>query len=319
MFTRSAAPTIQTGKTPLDFATTSRLKRDLWVRRMGKAGLSLLPLFVYLFLWAPIAVLIIFSFNDSSSVAAWRGFTTRWYQNILNNTLNVGAESAQFSTTLMLNSLKNTLFVATVATATATVIGTMLALSLGRGNFRGKRALDATIYLPVVIPEITQGISLAIFFKLIFEFLEFLLGDRWTRGFGTIIIAHVAFNISYVAIVVRARLVNMNPHLEEAARDLGANEWRAFWRVTFPLLMPTTLFVLINALINAVRVIDHLFILTKGGPNNATNLLLYYVYETAFSFFDQPDAATVTVTILAILAILAGVKFRIIDRRVHYQ
>jgi len=89
--------------------------------------------------------------------------------------------------------------------------------------------------------------------------------------------------------------------------------------VTFPLLMPTTLFVLINALINAVRVIDHLFILTKGGPNNATNLLLYYVYENAFSFFDRSYAATITVVILLVLALVATLKFAVLDRRTHYQ
>jgi len=116
-----------------------------------------------------------------------------------------------------------------------------------------------------------------------------------------------------------AALQSIPPELKEASDLEGTSHWSFFWRVTFPLLMPTTLFVLINALINAVRVVDHLFILTKGGPNNATNLLLYYVYENAFSFFDRTYAATITVVILLVLAVVATVKFAMLDRRTHYQ
>lgn len=116
-----------------------------------------------------------------------------------------------------------------------------------------------------------------------------------------------------------AALQSIPPELKEASDLEGTSRWSFFWRVTFPLLMPTTLFVLINALINAVRVVDHLFILTKGGPNNATNLLLYYVYENAFSFFDRTTAATITMVILLVLAVVATLKFTILDRRTHYQ
>lgn len=213
----------------------AQVKRDLAVRKIGKFfSFTFAPIFDYFFLWAPIVVLVIFSFNDSRTVAEWRGFTLNWYSNILSGV--VGSE-ARFSTELMLNSLSNSLIVALAATLISTIIGTMVAISLVRGNYPGKQFIDGVLFLPVVIPEITQGISLLVFFNLIFDFFD-TAGVNATPGFGTIVIGHVAFNISYVAIVVRARLVDMNPKLEEAARDLGANEWRTFWRITFPLLLP---------------------------------------------------------------------------------
>jgi len=95
--------------------------------------------------------------------------------------------------------------------------------------------------------------------------------------------------------------------------------WLIFRKITFPLLMPTTLFVLINAILNAFKLVDHLFILTKGGPNNESNLLLYYIYETAFSFLDSYYAATLTVVMLATLALIALVQIFVLDRRIHYR
>lgn len=144
------------------------------------------------------------------------------------------------------------------------------------------------------------------------------LGDPST-ALGSVIVMTIWKEAGFFMIFYLAALQAIPPELKEAADIEGTSRWRFFWRVTFPLLMPTTLFVLINATINAVRVVDHLFILTKGGPNNATNLLLYYVYETAFSFFDQAYAATVTMTILVVLALLAVLKFGYLDRRIHYQ
>jgi sn-glycerol 3-phosphate transport system permease protein len=116
-----------------------------------------------------------------------------------------------------------------------------------------------------------------------------------------------------------AALQSMPPELEEAARVEGASRWHYFRRVTFPLLMPTTLFVLVNATINSFKLVDHLFILTKGGPDNASSLLLYYIYPVAFSFFETSYAATLTVVLLALLAVLALLQFLLIERRVHYR
>lgn len=211
------------------------LRSGMVVRTVGKIGLTVAPLFSYFFLWAPILLLVVFSFNDSSGISTWRGFTLRWYENIFSGSM--GGE-ARFATSLMLNALGNTLLVGIISTVIATVIGTMVALSLVRSNFPGKKWLDNLLYLPVVIPEITQAVSLAIFFNLIYDFAENSTGTRGAPGYGSIIIGHVAFNISYVAIVVRARLANMNPRLEEAANDLGANTWQTFMRITLPLILP---------------------------------------------------------------------------------
>lgn len=116
-----------------------------------------------------------------------------------------------------------------------------------------------------------------------------------------------------------AALQSLPPEIEEAAKIEGASRWYFFRRVTFPLLMPTTLFVLVNATINSFKLVDHLFILTKGGPDNASNLLLYYIYQVAFSFFDTAYAATLTVVLLALLAGLAILQFQLIEKRVHYR
>lgn len=247
---------------------------DLLVRRVGKIGLLLNPVFAYFFLWAPIVVLVVFSFNSGGSVSTWQGFSTRWYENILNNTIAGGTEAARFTTENMLNSVRNSIVVAGGSTILSTIIGTMVALSLVRGRFPGKKVIDSILYLPVVIPEITQAISLALFFKVVFDFVRAQTGLNATTGFGTIIIGHVAFSISYVAIVVRARLADMNPRLEEAARDLGANEWRTFWRITFPLILPG---VIAGALLAFTLSLDD-FVVTFFNSGIGTSTLPLFVY-----------------------------------------
>ncbi|UOM35737.1 carbohydrate ABC transporter permease [Acuticoccus sp. I52.16.1] len=116
-----------------------------------------------------------------------------------------------------------------------------------------------------------------------------------------------------------AALQTIAPDLKEAAIVEGAGRATYLRRVVLPLLMPTTLFVLVNALINSVRLIDHLFILTKGGPDNATKLVLYYIWEMAFAYFDAPHAAAMTVLVLAVLGVVAAAQFALIDRKAHYR
>lgn len=250
-----------------------QIRRDLLVRRIGKIGLLFNPVFNYFFLWAPILLLVIFSFNDSRSVSVFQGFTTRWYQNIFSGA--IGGD-ASFSTEQLLNALGNSLFIGITATIIATVLGTMVALSLVRGNYRGKGIIDSILYLPVVIPEITQAISLLTFFSLVFSFVNRMSGGAIQPNYGylTIIIGHVVFNISYVTIVVRARLADMNPRLEEAARDLGANEWRTFWRITFPLILPG---VISGALLAFTLSLDD-FVVTFFVSGPGTTALPVYVY-----------------------------------------
>jgi spermidine/putrescine transport system permease protein len=139
----------------------------------------------------------------------------------------------------LLDAARNSLLVGLIATAVATVIGTMTALAMERFRFRFKTVFDANLYLPIVIPEIVMGISLLLFFnQALFPFLQSTFGMRGSTGLGTITISHIAFDIPFVYVIVRARLADFDRTLEEAAQDLGANEWRTFRRITLPLLMP---------------------------------------------------------------------------------
>ena len=276
------------------------MRRNRAIRTLGAIGLWLNPLFAYFFLWAPILVLVLFSFNQGRSVATFSGFTLRWYQNILNNVM--GAESA-FSTEIMLDAFRNSLFVGTVATAIATVLGTMIALGMARGKFRGKRALDGLLFLPVVIPEITQAISLAIFFKVAFDWFALISGERIFPGFHTIIAAHVTFNISYVAIVVRARLADMNPQLEEAAKDLGANPWRAFWRITFPLILPG---IISGALLAFTLSLDD-FVITFFTSGVGTSTLPVFVYGL-LKLTVTPEVNAISTIMMLLSTLLIGIS-----------
>ncbi len=283
-----------------------KLRRDLSVRRLGKIGLIVEPIFGYFFLWAPILLLVVFSFNDSRSLSQWHGFTTQWYHNIFNDV--VGSE-ARFSTGIMLNSLGNSLIVAGIATAIATTIGTMVALSLARGNYPGKRIIDSVLFLPVVIPEITQAVSLLLFFSILFSFIQSTTGVRMSPGFGTIIIGHVAFNISYVAIVVRSRLADMNPRYEEAARDLGANEWKTFWRVTFPLILPG---IVSGALLAFTLSLDD-FVITFFNSGPGTTTLPVFVYGLIKQTV-TPEINAISTLILVASTLLIGISIALQGR-----
>ncbi|MCC6609722.1 MAG: sugar ABC transporter permease [Burkholderiales bacterium] len=146
---------------------------------------------------------------------------------------------------------------------------------------------------------------------------------NWLGDPGTVLACLMVMVIwkeaGFFMIFYLAALQSLPPELEEAAKIEGASRWHFFRRVMFPLLMPTTLFVLVNATINSFKLVDHLFILTKGGPDNASSLLLYYIYQVAFSFFDTAYASTLTVVLLALLAGLALVQFHLVEKRVHYR
>ncbi|MGO2242035.1 MAG: carbohydrate ABC transporter permease [Halomonas sp.] len=213
-------------------------------------------------------------------------------------------------------------------------IPTSIALALAmalfvNGKLRGRGFVRMAYFTPTILPMIAAANIWMFFYAPQIGLFNKLLGALGFSGvnwlgdpnvaLGSVIVMSVWKEAGFFMIFYLAALQGMPPELKEASDLEGTRRWSFFWRVTFPLLMPTTLFVLINALINAVRVVDHLFILTKGGPNNATNLLLYYVYENAFSFFDRTTAATITVVILLVLGVVATLKFTILDRRTHYQ
>ena len=150
-----------------------------------------------------------------------------------------------------------------------------------------------------------------------------IAGHNWLGNpdtvLGCLIVMTVWKEAGFFMIFYLAALQSLPPELQEAARVEGASRWYFFRRVTFPLLMPTTLFVFVNAVINSFKLVDHLFILTKGGPDNASSLLLYYIYEVAFSFFDESYAATLTVVLLGVLAIVAIGQFVFLEKRIHYR
>lgn len=277
----------------------AKVARGVLFQRLGNVGFIITSLSAYFFLWAPILLLILFSFNDSRLVNEWRGFTTQWYANIFNDV--IGTE-ARFSTELMMRSVRNSLIVSVAATVIATAIGTMVALSLTRGRFPGKKYLDGLLFLPVVIPDITQGVSLAMFFMILFDYLDGLnLGANF--GFSTIIIGHVVFNVSYVAIVVRARLANMNPHLEEAGYDLGANGWKTFWYITFPQIIPG---VVAGALLAFTLSLDD-YVVTFFNSGVGTTTLPIFVYgllKTAVT----PEINAISTLMLVASTLLIGVS-----------
>ena len=205
----------------------------------------------------------------------------------------------------------------------------MLMAAWVNGALPGRALVRLAYFTPTVLPMIAVA-NLWLYFYTpqigLLDQIGALFGARshnWLGNPETVMGCLVAMTIwkeaGFFMIFYLAALQALPPELGEAARIEGASRWYFFRRVTFPLLMPTTLFVLVNATINSFKLVDHLFILTKGGPDNASNLLLYYIYQTAFSFFDTSYAATLTVVLLALLAGFAVLQFQLIERRVHYR
>jgi spermidine/putrescine transport system permease protein len=184
-----------------------------WERRPW--GLYAYVALVYLFLFAPIILVVTNSFNADVTLVHWKGFTLHWYRNAWSNPLVVQAA-------------KNSLIIAGIVTLLSAVLGTFTALALARSTRWRRAAIDGTTYARIVIPEIVLSLSLLIF----------LTRVNIARGTSTIILGHLVFNSAYVAVIVSARLAARDPATEEAARDLGATPFRAFWRVTLPEIMP---------------------------------------------------------------------------------
>src|SRR5690349_21582918 len=211
---------------------------------------------------------------------------------------------------------------------TSMALALLMALWVNR-NMRGRGFLRLAFFTPTVLPMIAVANIWLFFYTPDYGLLDQLrglfglpawnwLGDPSTV-MGCLIVMVIWKEAGFFMIFYLAALQQLSPDLEEAAVVEGAGRWYIFRRITFPLLMPTTLFVAINAVINSFKLVDHLVIMTKGGPSNASSLLLYYIYEVAFTFQDRPYAATLTVMLLLILVIAALIKFGYLDRRIHYQ
>jgi len=197
------------------------------------------------------------------------------------------------------------------------------------GKVAGRGFLRLAYFTPTILPMIAVANIWLFFYTPEYGLLEQVLGafgapsHNWLGSQSTalpaIMVVTVWKEAGFFMIFYLAALQSMSPNLAEAAAIEGASRWHFFRRVTLPLLMPTTLFVLVNAVINAFRMVDHIVVMTRGGPDNATALLLYYIYEIGFRFWDSAYAAALTMVLLAILGLLALLQFGFLERRVHYR
>ncbi len=257
---------------PLDYG------RRLWIRA------SLLATFV--FLYAPIVTLMAFSFNDSRRNIVWRGFTWKYYEKAWNNDS-------------LFEAFTNSLSIAFFSTIISTIIGTMVAVMLWRFRFPFKGPYEGAMALPIVIPEICLGVAMLVFFARI----GWPTGLPWPLNLSAITIAHISFSFPFVAVVVRARLVNFNRELEEAGKDLGASEWQIFRDILVPYLRPG---IAAGALLAFTLSLDD-FVITffTAGPETITFPVKVYSM-VRFSVTPEVNAAsTVLIVVTVVLTSVA--------------
>ncbi len=247
-----------------------RRPRALWVAAV----------FAYVFLYAPLAIVVIYSFNDSRLNAQWVGFTLSWYEKLFQNEK-------------MLRAAWNSLLIGVTASAVATVLGTMAGYAMYR--FR-MRVLPLLVLAPIAIPEILMGVSLLIFFVLL----------NISLGMISIILSHIAFCVGFVAVVVRSRLAGMDESLTEAARDLGATPWQAFRLVTLPLIMPG---VVAGALMAFTLSIDDFVItfFTAGVGSTTLPLQIYTMVKISVT----PEVNAISTLLMALTLALILIASRL--------
>ncbi|WP_321314946.1 sugar ABC transporter permease [Halarcobacter sp.] len=229
---------------------------------------------------------------------------------------------------VFLQTFKNTLIFALTTVPLSITISLAMAVFV-QDKIRGRSLVRLAYFTPTILPMVAVA-NIWLFFyapeigliNQIFQYFgieqQNFLGDS-NLVLGATIVMTVWKEAGFFMIFYLAALQSIPKELLEAAKIEGASSWTAFWKITFPLLMPTTFFVMINALINSFKMVDHLFILTKGGPDNASNLLLYYIYDVAFSFFDYAYAATLTIVLLSLLIIVSLIQFGLVERKIHYK
>jgi len=258
----------------------------LWQMRLWLFG-------VFFFLYAPLIALIAFSFNDSKRTTVWRGFTFKYYDKLFHN------ED-------LLIAFGNSLMIALLATLISLVIGALAAILLWRYRFIGRTVVEGAFTLPLVVPEICMGVSMLLFFTRVLPWPNDL---PWPLSLGSIIIAHVSFCFPFVALVVGARLASFNKEQEEAARDLGANDWQAFRDVLLPHIKPA---LIAGGLLAFTLSLDD-FVITffTSGPNTITFPVKIYSM-LRFSVTPEVNAAS---TMLILLTILLMVVMMVVQSR----
>ena len=250
------------------------------------AWLRAYTLLAYAFIYVPILVLVVFSFNSQKMNIRWEGATLSWYGTL-------------FRDTQVLLATRNTLLIALISTLVATVIGTMAALAMQRYRFPGYAASETLMYVPIVIPEVVMGISLLVFFVLI----------RFTLGLVTITLSHIAFNIPFVALVVRARLHGYDNAIDEAAMDLGANELTTFWWITLPTIMPGVLSGALLAM--TLSLDDYVITYFTAGPGSTTLPLRVF---SMVRFMVTPEINALSTLWLVVVFLILAVG-RILESR----
>jgi len=249
-------------------------------------GLRLYAFLAYAYIYLPIILLIIFSFNTQKLNVRWEGFTLHWYDQL-------------FRDQNVLLATRNTLLIALVSTVLSTIIGTLAALALQRYHFPGYTIAESILYIPVIIPEVVMGISLLVFFSMI----------NFRLGLTTIALSHIAFNIPFVTLVVRARLHGFDKSIEEAAMDLGANWLITFWRVTLPTIMPG---VLAGALLAfTLSLDDYVITYFTAGPGSTTLPLRVF---SMVRFAVTPEVNALSALWIVTIFVVLGIG-QIIQRR----
>lgn len=248
--------------------------------------------FGYAFLYVPILLLILYSFNESRLVTVWSGFSFKWYGELLHNRQ-------------LLDAAWLSVRIAAVNATIALVLGTLAANALVRhGRFRGRTGLELLLTAPLVMPDVIIGLSLL----LLFVALQQTIGWPEGRGFSTITIAHITFSLAYVAVVVRSRLARMDASLEEAAMDLGARPLTVYLRITLPLIAPA---LLSGWLLAFTLSLDDLVIASFVSGPGATTLPMVIYSSVRMGVSPQINAlATLVVALVALAVVIAGVSLR---------
>ena len=280
---------------------------------------------VYVFLYAPIVVLILYSFNASRTNVTFEGFIPRVSERVeMQGSMVQAAPCGAFhwfcelsKNDDVIEAAGNTLTIAFTSTLISTIIGTMAALALQRYEFKLKPFSQVSLYIPIVIPEIVMGIGILTLFSQLFGLLNGAFGltgdSRLSLGLGTVIVSHIAFSVPFVTLVVQARLQGFDKSFEEAAMDLGANEWTTFRRVTLPMILPG---ILSGGLLAFTLSLDD-FVITffTNGPGSTT--LPIYVYGLLRKIITPQVNALSTVWILTVFA--AVLVLQILQNREQKQ
>ncbi len=242
----------------------------------------------------------------------------------------VGAEnySDLLDDPVLFKALANNFWYALVTIPASVALSLLMAISVN-AQLPGRALVRMAYFTPTILPMIAVANIWLFFFTPDYGLFDQFVGlfglgrHNWLNDSDTALPAMMVVAVwkesGFFMIFYLAALQSMPPDLAEVGRLEGASRWMFFRRVTWPLLMPTTLFVVVNAVINAFRTIDHVVVMTRGGPDNATALLLYHIYDVGFRFWDTAQAATMTVLLVAILAALAFVQFVVLGRKAHYR